>query len=782
MQIQLRDYQQECVDLINGKGKEGRHLIVMATGLGKTAIFSHIHRRGRTLILSHRDELVRQPEKYYEGSSFGVEKAEEHADGEDVVSASVQTLSKDSRLSQYVPDTFYTIIIDEAHHAAAPSYKKILDHFSGAKQILGVTATPKRRDGVRLTDVFDDIIFSRDLRWGIQHSWLSSIRCERVVASYALSGVGMTGGDYNQGDLDQAMDLQTLAVAARTYLDRCHHKDRHTLIYCVSIRVCEILHGIITSLLPEHERESIQILTGKTKTEERQAVLEGFQQGKIRCIINCMVLTEGTDLPVCDAVINLRPTCNLSLYQQIVGRGTRLYDGKEYCLVIDIVPNDERKIRNLCTAPTLFGLEPALLPEAITDRFTEDNDLLELCDEIAGTVGTVAGIAGQMEIKVVLAEAFIQGRTEAILGDGEDAENTYKRAAGRLNALSSRELAESGLDFKDLYVTTLPEEERRFLVRPNWNEEIYLSTPDVLGKVTVDFHVAPGFLPSASGGQKHYIKEMAFPKAVSLIREYCMLAPEYSWYSWNRPLREEWQLSPATDNQKWKLEQCYRTFDLDSYGLHALSKLEASTMIDAKLEMDQKTSYVKAFKIGERQRKSTKEKKLLAFREMEEQEQQERQEGREAFPAFLEALEKAYARRDEELQRIREQEEAAIARERQEMERGYFEVPVTVKVYPGNATPRQNGFLRSLINQASGNGYLFRGELCGSCRTKAEASLLIEMLLSLNRRPGQKEGVLVFNAANILKEISRVAGCEEGSSQKLKLVFTAQDGKGRRSG
>lgn len=239
-------------------------------------------------------------------------------------------------------------------------------------------------------------------------------------------------------------------------------------------------------------------------------------------------------------------------------------------------------------------------------------------------------------------------------------------------------------------------------------------------------------------------------------------------------------MSPATDNQKRKLERCYRTFGFDSRGLNALSKLEASTMIDAKMEMDQKASYVKAFKIGECQRQSARDKKLLAFREMEEQEQKELQEGRDAFPAFLEALELAYSRRDAEIQQAREQ--AAAAREQQEIERGYFEVAITVTAYSGSVTPRQEGFLQSLVNQASGHGYLFRGRLCGRCHTKTEASLMIETLLSLNRRPGRKEGVLVFDTAGILQEVGRVAGCEEGSVQILKLAFTVQDGEGHRRG
>jgi len=557
MGINLRDYQQECVDLINTKGREGRHLIAMATGLGKTSIFTSIYRAGRTLILSHRDELVHQPERYYTDCSFGVEKAEEHADGEDVVSASVQSLSRDSRLFRYTPDDFHTIIIDEAHHAAAPTYKKILKHFSGAKQVLGVTATPKRGDDVRLTDVFEDILFSRDLRWGIRNSWLSSIRCERVVAPFELHGVGKTAGDFNQGELEEAIGGETLAVTAKAYLERCHNRGRHTLIYCLSIRECETLCGIIRGLLPKGEQNAVRVLTGKTPDDERKAILAGFQDGDIRCVVNCMVLTEGTDLPICDTVVNMRPTCNTSLYQQMVGRGTRLYDGNEYSLVIDIVPSDERKIRSLCTAPTLFGIEPSMLPKKITEKFREDEDLLELCDEIAGTVTVGMNIAKQLELSVVLEEALLQGQEEVITG-GEGEEYSYKGAAKRMQAAMDQRIGESRLDFGGLYVTAMPDEKHRFVIRPNWEEAIYISDPDVLGNVTVEFDVyidVNARQPWARYDKRRYVADMPFATAVRLAQAYCMLLPEYGWYSWDRARREEWKAFPATPSQKKKLEK-----------------------------------------------------------------------------------------------------------------------------------------------------------------------------------------------------------------------------------
>ena len=107
--MQPRPYQQECIDLVD-KIDTGRHVIAVATGLGKTFIFSRFKRYGRTLILSHRDELVRQPQKYYDGVTFGIEKADEHAADEEIVSASVQSLYKKSRLERYAPDSFNTII------------------------------------------------------------------------------------------------------------------------------------------------------------------------------------------------------------------------------------------------------------------------------------------------------------------------------------------------------------------------------------------------------------------------------------------------------------------------------------------------------------------------------------------------------------------------------------------------------------------------------------------------------------------------------------------------
>lgn len=146
----------------------------MATGLGKTVTFANIPRHGeRMLILSHREELVEQPRKYF-SCSYGVERAQNHSHGEEVVSASVQTMVR--RLGCYDPGEFGIIICDEAHHAAAATYRKIFDYFRPEK-LIGLPQPPTAATRSGLDNVFSRIIFQRDLRWGIQNGYLCGIEC-----------------------------------------------------------------------------------------------------------------------------------------------------------------------------------------------------------------------------------------------------------------------------------------------------------------------------------------------------------------------------------------------------------------------------------------------------------------------------------------------------------------------------------------------------------------------------------------------------------------------------
>ena len=349
-----RPYQQECLNIIQ-RQPPGSYLCNLATGLGKTWIFTHIPRRGRVLVLAHREELVRQPAKYYD-CPVGFEIAKDTSNGEEVVIASVQSLVR--RLDGFAPNDFDMLITDECHHAAANTYRKIYDYFH-PRLHLGFTATVMRGDKVRLSDVFQKIIFQRDLRWGIQNKYLCDILCKRVDIGYDLRAVHTRNGDYAPGELDEAMEGTADAIA-QAYRE---HAAGATLIFAVSVHQAEEIAGRIKGAV---------VVTGETK--DRASIIEAFTAGEIPCIVNCMVFTEGTDIPRVETVIVARPTQSESLYAQMVGRGLRLYPGKERLILIDCVGITGKASR--CTAPSLLGLDISNIP---TGRRNElQGDLFEL--------------------------------------------------------------------------------------------------------------------------------------------------------------------------------------------------------------------------------------------------------------------------------------------------------------------------------------------------------------------------------------------------------------------
>lgn len=354
MKIDLRPYQRECLETIQAQ-KPGSYLVQMATGLGKTVTFANIPRRGRVLILSHREELVNQPRKYYD-CSYGVERGGETSHGEEVVSASVQSMVR--RLDRFEPDAFDMIITDECHHAAASTYRKIYDHFRPRLHV-GFTATPNRGDKVRLDGVFSKIIFQRDLRWAIRNGFLTDIHCLRVDIGYDLSAVHTRMGDYAPGELEEAMEGTADAIA-EAYRDYARGA---TLIFAVSVHQAEEIAARIKGAV---------VVTGKTR--DRAGIIRDFTEGKIPCIVNVMVFTEGTDIPRVETVIVARPTQSEALYAQMVGRGLRLYPGKERLVLIDCVGVTGRK--SLCTAPSLLGLDVSNVPPRKRDEL--QGDLFEL--------------------------------------------------------------------------------------------------------------------------------------------------------------------------------------------------------------------------------------------------------------------------------------------------------------------------------------------------------------------------------------------------------------------
>ena len=361
--MELRPYQRECIETIKAQAP-GAYLAQMATGLGKTVTFANIPRHGeRMLILSHREELVEQPRKYFD-CTYGIERASSRSHGEEVVSASVQSLVR--RLDRFRPDDFRLIICDEAHHAAARTYRAIFDYFRPEK-LIGFTATPNRGDKVRLDTVFQDIIFQRDLRWGIQNGYLCDIHCRRVNIGFDLSAVHTRHGDYAPGELDEAMEGTADAIA-QAYREMAVGA---TLIFAVSVHQAEEIARRISGAV---------VVTANTK--DRASIIQAFTAGEIPCIVNCMVFTEGTDIPRVETVIVARPTQSETLYAQMVGRGLRLYPGKERLELIDCVGITGRA--SLCTAPSLLGIDMEAVPAKKLEEI--EGMLFELPDRVAAAI------------------------------------------------------------------------------------------------------------------------------------------------------------------------------------------------------------------------------------------------------------------------------------------------------------------------------------------------------------------------------------------------------------
>lgn len=336
--MELRPYQIKAVEAVQKEWKEGRKrtLLVIPTGGGKTIIFSELTRResvkGRVLILAHRDELIRQAaDKLYRSTGIfcGIEKGVESSGGMfDVCVASVQTLSRPNRLEKYPPDYFRAVIVDEAHHCLAESYRRILEHFSPAL-VLGVTATPDRGDKKTLAEVFDSIAFEYSLSQAIKDGYLVPPKAEMIPINIDLSKVKTSMGDYTDGSLGEALGPY-LEKIADEMVSRC--MNRKTVIFlpliATSQAFCEML-----------KRRGFRASEVNGMSKDRKEKLKGFENGTYNCLCNSMLLTEGWDCPSADCIVVLRPTKIRALYSQMVGRVLRLSPetGKKDALILDFL-------------------------------------------------------------------------------------------------------------------------------------------------------------------------------------------------------------------------------------------------------------------------------------------------------------------------------------------------------------------------------------------------------------------------------------------------------------
>lgn len=350
--MELRPYQQEAKEAVFDEWEKiSKTLVVLPTGCGKTIVFAKIAeecvRRGkRVLILAHRGELLEQASDKIAkatGLRCAVEKAEESCLGSwyRITVGSVQSMQREKRLARFSESYFETIIIDEAHHCISDGYQKVLQHFPDAK-VLGVTATPDRGDMQNLGQYFETLAYEYTLPKAIKEGYLSPIKALTIPLKLDLSGVSVQAGDFKSGEIATALDpyLYQIADEMEKYC-----KERKTVVFLPLVKTSQKFRDILSE-------KGFQAAEVNGESKDRSEILEAFDKGKYNVLCNSMLLTEGWDCPSVDCVVVLRPTKVRSLYSQMVGRGTRLYPGKDHLLLLDFLWHTER--HELCHPANLI--------------------------------------------------------------------------------------------------------------------------------------------------------------------------------------------------------------------------------------------------------------------------------------------------------------------------------------------------------------------------------------------------------------------------------------------
>lgn len=325
--FKLRDYQQETIGKVYQSIKSGHRSIMIQQPprTGKTVIMADIARRAtakgnRVLFMVHRQEIVQQVVKTF------------RADGVDMNLAKIGMVQT---ITRHVDDLDppQIIFVDEAHHALARTYQRVLEAFPKAYKLL-FTATPYRLNGAGFTDIADDLITGNQVGWLIDHHFLAP------VDYYAPSQIDASKlrtkrtGEYSEDSIKEAMKPKIYGNAVKHYLKLAAGKQAIAYTYNVdsAIRLAQAFNS---------QGITARAVAGSTPKEERKQIIEDYRAGKIKIVTNAELFTEGLDLPNVDCVIMLRPTQSLSLYLQFAMRSMNPREGKT-AIIIDHVGNVER--------------------------------------------------------------------------------------------------------------------------------------------------------------------------------------------------------------------------------------------------------------------------------------------------------------------------------------------------------------------------------------------------------------------------------------------------------
>ena len=336
--FQLKEHQQEALDAL-AKMREAKETIALihhATGTGKTVTAVSDAKRlgGRVLYIAHTKGLITQAADAFQSlwpeASLGLYVENHKETDAQVICASVQSVALN--LDSFLPDAFDYLIIDEAHHAAAETYQKVLAYFT-PRFTLGLTATPERADDQDILEIFKNTAHRLDIQTAVEIGELVPVRCIRIHTNIDLTKVRFNSVQYNIRDLESKIFVpERNQLIVDTWMEFV--RDKRTVIFCASIKHAEQ----IAALLNEQGVLALAV-SGSMKLAERNEATQRFAQKKLLVLCACDLLNEGWDCPETEVLFMARPTMSKVLYTQQLGRGMRLAEGKDSLMVFDFVDN-----------------------------------------------------------------------------------------------------------------------------------------------------------------------------------------------------------------------------------------------------------------------------------------------------------------------------------------------------------------------------------------------------------------------------------------------------------
>jgi superfamily II DNA or RNA helicase/HKD family nuclease len=479
--VTLRPYphQQAALDALATERRNGHHrnLVVAATGTGKTVVAALDYARLRQelgndptlLFVAHSEEILSQSLAMYRAAlrdgNFGELRvgARRPVEGRHVFS-SIQSLHEDA-LAKLQTDAYDVVVIDEFHHAAAPSYERLLGHLS-PKVLLGLTATPERTDGKSVLGWFDGRIAAELRLWdALELGLLSPFQYFGVHDATDLSRVDFSGGRYDIATLEKLYTADHVRAKAVLAAIQRYVRDPQTmraLGFCVSVAHARFMAAFINQLAPGTGLRALAV-DGESSDQDRRAALQQLREGSVNLVFTVNLFNEGVDVPAVDTVLFLRPTESATLFLQQLGRGLRLEEGKSCLTVLDLIGSANRKFRyadrfKALTRGTRAAVERAVeegfphLPAGCEIRLDEAsqravlanlkealrNDWKELAKDLRA-LGSVRLPVFLREVGLELEEFYARPRRtfvglahEAGLRPGPVPDNELTRALGRL--------------------------------------------------------------------------------------------------------------------------------------------------------------------------------------------------------------------------------------------------------------------------------------------------------------------------------------------------------------